>query len=89
MLALMLVETAKSCRALGDWGHDGLFHLPAVSIIKQQCPLNTVTRLFIGICMSFPRLHDCLHAICISYIKSARKHDSERELGDTREMTLG
>ena len=68
MLALMLVETVKSCRSNGDWGHDRFFHLPAVSIIiKQRCPLNTLTRLFIGICMSIPRLHDCRHALRISY----------------------
>ena len=61
MLALMRVETVLSCCSLGDWGHDSTFHLPAVSIIKQQCPLNTLTGLFIGICN----------------IKRARKHDSE------------
>ena len=64
----------KSCRSPAfsrGLDSDSFFHLPAVSIIKQQCPLNRLTRLFSGVCISFPRVHDCLHAICtgIRYIK--------------------
>ena len=71
MLALMRVETVLSCCSLGDWGHDSTFHLPAVSTIKQQCPLNTLTGLIIGTCMfTFEFLDYCIIRRISPYVQA-------------------